>query len=83
MTNKQPVQKFRSGAITAAVWEQTGAKGTFHNVTISRSYKDEDGNWKDSDSYGASHLPHVETVIRRAGDFISTQKPETGDAEAA
>ena len=44
----QPVEKFTCSSITASIWKNEGEKGTFYNVTITRSYKTADG-WKHSD----------------------------------
>ena len=50
----KPVRKFRSGLVSAAVWENTiqtddGHK-TVQTITFQRSYKDaETGQWKNSD----------------------------------
>ena len=37
--------------ITAAIWRNENAEGRgFYSVTVQRSYKDAEGNWKSSDS---------------------------------
>ncbi len=43
--NKNPDYKNRAGAIQVAVWENKTDKGTFHNVSATRSYKDGE-DWK-------------------------------------
>jgi hypothetical protein len=50
MPKAKPIAKFRAGALTSSVWENTGTKedGTefeFHTIQLQRSYKDE-GNEK-------------------------------------
>ena len=39
-TKNPPAAKIRVGLITASIWENTNEKGTFHNVTFERRYKD-------------------------------------------
>jgi hypothetical protein len=49
-TKQKPISKFRAGALSSSVWENTGKKedGTefqFHTIQLQRSFKDE-GNPK-------------------------------------
>jgi len=45
------------GRIQAAIWENHSPKGPFYNVTVSRSYKEKEGEaWKSSDSFGRDDL---------------------------
>jgi PHD/YefM family antitoxin component YafN of YafNO toxin-antitoxin module len=64
----QPVAKFRIGYVTATVWEND----KFHNVVLSKSYKDGE-EWKDTDQLGAGDLLNAAKVLERAEDFISKQ----------
>ena len=41
----RPVHEIRLGRIKAAIWENDTKNGTYHNVSISRIYKDGD-QWK-------------------------------------
>jgi hypothetical protein len=63
-----PVAKFRLGYVTASVWKNED----FHNVTVSKSYKDGD-EWKDTDSLGAGDIMNAVRVLQRAEDFIAAQ----------
>jgi hypothetical protein len=76
-TKKAPVDKVRVGLITASIWANETEKGTFHNVTFERRYRDGDGNWKSSHSYNAddllslakaADLAHTRIVELRSGD---------------
>ena len=77
-TKNPPVAKVRVGLITASIWENTNDKGTFHNVTFERRYKDGD-QWKSSHSYNADDL----LALAKAADLAHTQIVEyrNGDAE--
>ena len=56
MANKaQPIKTLRAGRIQAAIWENHSDKGSFYNVTVSRSYKEGD-SWKSSGSFGRDDL---------------------------
>jgi hypothetical protein len=66
----QPVVKFRIGRVTATVWHN---QDKFFNVTLSRGYKDEAGEWKETDQLGHSDLLNAARVLTRAEDYISDQ----------
>ena len=65
----QPAAKFRIGYVTATVWKN----GEFHNVEVSKSYKDTDDQWKDTASLGSGDLLNAVTCLQRAEEFISQQ----------
>jgi hypothetical protein len=76
-TKKAPVAKVRIGLINASIWENQTEKGTFHNVTFERRYRDGEGNWKSSHSYNAddllslaktADLAHTKIADLRSGD---------------
>jgi hypothetical protein len=49
--SKAPVYTTQVGTIRAAVWQaQTSSGKTYHNVTLSRRYRDGD-TWKDSNTF--------------------------------
>ena len=66
----QPVNKINDGRITAAIWKNFGEKGAFYSVTITRSFKDEQGNYKDTDSFSGTDLLIVGRLAVRAYDAI-------------
>ena len=76
MSSKKPVHEVRLGRIKAAIWENDTENGSRHNVTISRLYKDEDDNWRDSGSFGREDLPLVAKVTDMAHTWIFMQKQE-------
>lgn len=51
-----PIAKVRIGLITASIWERETDKGTFHNVTFERRYRDKDGKWQSTDTYDFTDL---------------------------
>lgn len=65
----RPVEKFRIGLITAAVWKNDSS----YTVTLQRSYKD--GNdWKHTDQFFASDLLNAAKVFERAEAWIADQQ---------
>ena len=76
----RPVHEIRLGRIRAALWENSTEKGTRHNVTVSRLYKEGD-QWKDSASFGREDLPLVIKVLDLAHTWIY-EHPAAANSEA-
>ena len=72
-TKKRPVHEIRLGRIRAAIWENDTRNGTLHNVTFSRIYRDEEGNWQDSTSFGRDDLLLVGKVADRVHSWVCEQ----------
>ncbi len=62
----EPVDTIRDGAIKASIWKNESEKGPYFATTISRSYKNADGDWKESRSFNSSDLLKVAEVARLA-----------------
>ena len=79
-TNK-PAKTFSLGRVRASVWENTTKEGeTFHTVSFERSYKDKDGKWHNTNSYGAKDLFSLIRVATQVARFCAF--PETNEKEA-
>ncbi len=66
----KPVDEVRIGPVRAAIWANTNAEGeTRHNVTVSKSYRDSEGNPKDTRSFGVSDL----LPLAKAADVAHTK----------
>jgi hypothetical protein len=84
--NKKPASKVTLYPITAAIWRNESAKGeSFYNVTVERSYKDDAGNWKTSDTFNVgdllllakvADLAHSEVYKLRESDRKAQQSDE-------
>lgn len=74
----KPVHEIRMGRICGAIWLQHGNDGqTWHNVTLSRIYRDNDGNWQRSDSFGRTDLP----LVAKVADLCHTWVYHQGQAQ--
>jgi hypothetical protein len=62
MSSKKPIHEIRLGRIKAAIWENEGENGIRYNVTLTRLYKNEKDEWRDSTTFGRDDLPLVEKV---------------------
>ena len=75
----RPVHEIRLGRIKAAIWENDTKNGTYHNVSISRIYKDGD-RWKDSTSFGRDDLPLVAKIADQAHTWIFQAPAESSSS---
>lgn len=69
MAKSQPAAKFRLGYVTATVW----LNGEHYNTVISKSYKDTDEKWQESDQLGTGDLMNAVRVLQRAENYIAEQ----------
>lgn len=65
----QPAHKIRLGLTTATIWNNDGN----YSVDITRSYKDGQGDWKNTSSLFHSDLLNVSKCAERAEIWISRQ----------
>ena len=70
-TNNKPAHRIRYGRITGTIWENQTERGAMFNMTISRSYQDEQENWHDTPSFGVGDLTTVAKVALDAHTWIS------------
>jgi hypothetical protein len=67
----RPVHEERIGHIKAAIWANEGGQGgIFYSVTFTRIYRDGQGNWQTSDSFGRDDLLVLAKVADRAHTWI-------------
>ncbi|HTW68170.1 MAG TPA: hypothetical protein VME17_26325 [Bryobacteraceae bacterium] len=70
----RPVHTVRYGAVRAAIWRNVVDNGNadrpMYSVTFSRSYKDDDNNWKDSATFGPDDLLTLAKVANDAHTFV-------------
>ena len=69
--NSKPIQKFRSGTVSCAVWENSiekdGKKSTLQNITFQRSYRNsETGHWQNTDSFTPQSLGNLLITVLKA-----------------
>lgn len=73
----RPVHTIRYRGCEAAIWLNAGTNGTpYHSVTVRKSYKDEQGQWHDVQSFLFSDLPHLAKAITDAHSWIAAAERE-------
>jgi hypothetical protein len=74
---KGPIYEIRVSGCKVAIWENQTEKGTRHNVTFERSYRDAKGKWHTTESYGLSDLLAHRAAVDLA--IISLVEGRNGD----
>lgn len=75
-----PAIKFRDGSLQVTIWRNTGEKGSYYTVNPTRSYKQGDETWRETDSLNADDCLAMAELLREAYAWIKLQK--RADAKA-
>ncbi len=67
----KPALTIRDRNLKATIWKNTGEKGDFYTVQFTRSYRDDQGNYHDSDSYSGSELLRIARLAQKAFDYTA------------
>jgi hypothetical protein len=67
MANK-PIDTLRDGSIKATIWKRTTDSSAFYSVELTRSYKDEAGQWHDASSFIGDELLRIARLAGKAYD---------------
>jgi hypothetical protein len=76
----KPTHKIRNGVLQVTIWRNTGEKGNWYSVNPTRSYKQGDDIWKDTDSLGFDDLLAMAKLLDQAHTWIMNQ--QAADAKA-
>ena len=78
MVGQTPLAKFRAGQVSCALWENeinvNGTMKTILKASIERRYKDKDGSWKSSSSFGRNEIALAIFCLARAFDKIINEE---------
>ncbi len=84
----KPVESFRRRGISVAVFENHAKKGDrdvkFHKIAPQRLYRDDEGNWQATTSFGRDDLPVLLLLLQRAWEHvldIEANREKDDDAE--
>lgn len=88
-TTKMPVDTIRDGSLKATIWKNPPKggteKGPVYSVQITRTWRDEQGNYHDSGRFSRSELIRVARLANKAYDRelelrASEPKPDAATA---
>lgn len=72
----QPEKRFNVGLVKATVWKnKSGAGDEFRTVSVNKSYM-KDGEWKNSNSFGADDLGKAIDVLKQAQEYLNGSSEE-------
>ena len=70
MEGQEPLARFCAGQITCALWGNeinlNGMAKTIMKASVSRRYKDRNGEWKSSQSFSRNEIPLAIHVLQKA-----------------
>lgn len=78
----KPLSRVTMAPVTVTIWANKNSKGeVFHNFTIERSYRADDGNWNGTSTFGLSDL----LLVAKVADLAHTEsyKLRAKDRQAA
>lgn len=82
--SNSPIETKRAGAVKAVIWENQNDKGQiYHSIVISRSYRDDEGDWKETSQLFTDHLPLAQLVSNQAFAFIQERLEKLRSEKAA
>jgi hypothetical protein len=78
--SQQPAHRIRNGVLQVTIWRNQGERGPWYSVIPSRSYKNGDDTWKETDSLGFDDLLTMAKLFDMAHTWIMHQ--QQADAKA-
>ena len=76
----KPVHSIRLRNVRASIWANQTDQGVFYSVKITRFFKDAEGEWRNSDSFGRDDLLLASKAADLAHTWIMHQ--QQADAKA-
>jgi hypothetical protein len=74
ITMSLPAHRIRSGALQVTIWRNHSERGAWYSVVPSRSYKNGDDTWKESDSLGFDDLLTMAKLFDQSHTWIMHQQ---------
>ena len=78
---KKPIRIKAGRGVVAKLWKNSNKNGEWYNITITRVYTDDEGEFHDSDSFLRDDLLQVAYAAQKAFDHIINQTDEDVDEE--
>lgn len=73
-TTQQPIMKIKAGSVFGAIWENqitvNGQTKTILKATVSRRFKDKNGDWKTTYSFSRNDIPLAIFCLQKAFEAI-------------
>lgn len=82
MNKTRPAHEVRMGRVRAAIWRHESDGKAWYNVTFSKLFKKEDGQWDSSESFGREDLPLLVKVADHAHSWLYQERMNSAAAES-
>jgi len=73
-TMSKPAHKIRNGVLQVTIWRNSGEKGSWYSVTSSRSYKQGEETWKETDGLNSDDLLPMAKLLDLAHTWVMHQQ---------
>jgi len=80
--SNKPVDTIRDAHLKASIWKNTSERGDYYTTTFARSYKDSQGNYKDTQNFSKHDLLRVSELARGAYGRVNELQQERGHSKA-
>ena len=80
---KTPVETLREANLNSKIWENQHDKGVNYNTTFSRSFQDQDGQWRQTSSFGENDLLRLSNLASRSHDAVRELREQQREATRA
>lgn len=72
----EPKKSFKVGGVKASIFEnvhqnQAGKNFVTQQVTVDRSYKDKDGEWKSTTTFKVNDVPKAILALKKAYEYMA------------
>ena len=76
----KPVKAFRVGYVSASIFinevDTEGGPKKIRNVNLQRRYRDTEGEWQTSTSFGLADLPQAIAVLKMAMEYVASKEAD-------
>lgn len=81
--SNRPIHEIRHRNVRATIWKNQVQNGVMHNVTVSRSYRDDNNEWHDTNSFPFNDLMNLAKALSDAHTFIAELEAKAREQSAA
>jgi len=75
-SRKQPVETLRDGNLKASIWENKRDENVMHSVQFRRTYRDQEGEFRDTDSFSGNDLLRLSRLAGQSYDTLTRLRAE-------
>jgi hypothetical protein len=75
-TNGNVVKHIKVGGVVATIWRNENGGKEYLSVSLDRSYKDRNGEWKKTHSLRQNDLPKALLALQKAFEHVALSRVE-------